>query len=881
MVKGRRAAARWPVLRSYEGENLRCVAMPLGGIGAGTVSLGGRGDLRDWEVGSRPAKGFTPRHSFFAVRARRRGRDAVSRVLEGPLLPPYDGWAGARAANPGLPRFRHARFDAAYPLATVHLRDPSVPVRVRLEAFNPLVPGDADASGIPVAVLRWVVRNPSDDPVDVTIAGSLQNVVGALTNPGDGILVLNAIDLGPACRNVNAVIASPASRRSPPVTGLLLRSEGVDPAAEMWGTMALAALEPRRSVTTRTAWADISWGDTLADYWEDLADDGRLDERERGGVDKPIGSLAVSHRLAPRSERAFTFLLAWHFPNRMTWTPESGMPWVLDEGPGTLDRPTGEPNPDRVGNHYATLYADAWHVVGRTAEELPALEDATVDWVRAFCDADLPTPVKDAALSTLTALRSQTSFRIDSGELCGWEGTGDNFGCCPGNCTHVWNYESATSFLFGDLSRSMRELELLHATRDDGHMSFRIHLPHERATEWGIAAADGQMGCIVRLYRDWQLCGDDTWLRRMWPRARAALEFAWVPGGWDADRDGVMEGCQHNTMDCEYFGPNPQMGMWYLAALRACEEMAYHLGDDGFAAECRDLFDRGSAWVDAHLFNGEYYEHEIRPPGDRSAIAPGLEAHMFGEGQDYSHPRGQLGPGCLVDQAVGQVLAHTCGLGHLVDRRNLRSALRSIMRHNLRSDFHGHVNDKRAYVAGDESGLLMASYPRGTIDRPFTYAHEVMTGFEYTAAVGMIYDGSIADGLRCIEATRARYDGSRRNPFDEAECGRHYVRAMASWGAVLALTGFGWSAVEKCMTFRKPDRPVRWWWSNGSAWGTVHMRPSDRGSTRVSLQVARGAIDMASFRITGRTGRASGRATFDPPLRLSPDHPAARFTTRR
>ena len=75
------------------------------------------------------------------------------------------------------------------------------------------------------------------------------------------------------------------------------------------------------------------------------------------------------------------------------------------------------------------------------------------------------------------------------------------------------------------------------------------------------------MGCIMKLYRDWQLSGDSEALRDMWPNARKALEFCWLPGGWDADKDGVMEGCQHNTMDVEYYGPNPQMGIWYLGAL--------------------------------------------------------------------------------------------------------------------------------------------------------------------------------------------------------------------------------------------------------------------------------------------------------------------------
>ena len=160
----------------------------------------------------------------------------------------------------------------------------------------------------------------------------------------------------------------------------------------------------------------------------------------------------------------------------------------------------------------------------------------------------------------------------------------------------------------------MREVEFLHATREDGGMSFRVELPLSQAKSWSIAAADGQMGCIMKLYRDWQLSGNDDLLHKLWPNARKALEFCWRPGGWDVDKDGVMEGCQHNTMDVEYYGPNPQMGIWYLGALRAAQKMAHYLGEDDFAGDCRSLYENASAgWLDENLFNGDYYEHEIRP----------------------------------------------------------------------------------------------------------------------------------------------------------------------------------------------------------------------------------------------------------------------------
>ena len=111
----------------------------------------------------------------------------------------------------------------------------------------------------------------------------------------------------------------------------------------------------------------------------------------------------------------------------------------------------------------------------------------------------------------------------------------------------------------------------------------------------------------------------------------------------------------------------------------------------------------------------------------------------------------------------------------------------------------------RSYVLGDESGLLMADYPRDRPKTPFPYFNEVMTGFEYTAAVGMLQEGMEAEGLRCIEAIRARYDGRKRSPFDEAECGHHYARAMASWALIVAATGFDYDGMTGALRFKAAD----------------------------------------------------------------------------
>jgi non-lysosomal glucosylceramidase len=827
----------WPVLKRYDQKHLAHIALPLGGIGTGTVSLGGRGDLRDWEIVNRPAKGFAPRNAFFALWTKTSTR-VVTRCLESAIEPVfYGGDFGCKMPNASLPRFQNGAFEATYPFGRVLLSDEDVPLQVALEAFNPLVPGDAEASGFPVAILRFVLSNPSDETVEAAVCGSLQNFIGSDGTGGEPKYNFNQF------------------RNGENVRGVFLCSDGVEKTAEQWGTIALST--PEANASFRTAWAQRSWGDSLLDFWDDFSDDGVLEERERGDENAPMASLATRISVPSQSSRAVIFLLTWHFPNRQSWN-------VVEQGTDCCDNNCQLSS--HIGNYYTRDFADAWEVAKKFALQLQALEAKTRRFVEAFCAADFPDVVKEAALFNLSTLRSQTVFRTPDGYLWGWEGCADRAGCCHGSCTHVWNYEQVTAFLFGDLARGMREVEFLHALDENGKMSFRVNLPLGVASD-GIAAADGQMGCLMKLFREWKLCGDDEWLRKLWPYARKALEFCWIEGGWDADRDGVMEGCQHNTMDVEYFGPNPQMGGWYIGALRASEEMARHVSDEDFAEECRRLFHNGSRWMDENLWNGYYYEHHIRPPKDEYSIAAGLRLGVGA--RNFADPELQLGAGCLVDQLAGQFMAHVCGLGYLLDKNHVAHTLQSVMRFNFRETLRDHFNHMRTYALGDEAALLMCSYPPGRRPaRPFPYYNEVMTGFEYTAAVGMIYEGQTANAMKCIEAIRSRYDGHKRNPFDEAECGHHYARAMASWGAAIALSGFEYSAVEKKITFAAPGEASRYFWSNGGAWGqcTIQRRGE---SLDVELSVLHGTLELQKIRI-GQTEQVL------PEVRISSEN-AARF----
>jgi len=802
------AAADWPFLNHYGQTHVAQIALPVGGIGTGTVSLGGRGDLRDWEIVNRPAKGFAPGAPFFAVWVKSPSGKSFTRVLTGPVeLAQYGGASGAQgAANPGLPTFRACSFDASYPFGQVNLSDPALPVSVKVKAFNPLVPTDPEDSGIPIAVLIYEVKNLTDQELQVSVCGTLQNFIG-----NDGAKSL-------ASANHNEF------RTGRAVQGIFMSSEGVARDAEQWGTIALTMPQPG-DATYRTAWNPKGWGTALLDFWDDLSDDGRL-KNWPSGDNQPRASLAAYDRIPARGTRAFPFYLTWHFPNRFAWSAK------------------------RVGNYYTTRYVDAWDVAEKTLPRLPQLEADAVAFVTAFLDSDLPDVVKEAALFNLSTLRTQTCFRTGDGRFFAWEGCGDKDGCCWGSCTHVWNYEQAIAFLYGPIAKMLREVEFAQETDDTGLMSFRAKLPLYDQP-WGKAAADGQMGCILKMYRDWQLSGDQEMLRTFWPKVKKAVEFCWIPGGWDADKDGVMEGCQHNTMDVEYYGPNPQMGFWYLGALRAAERMAAAMGDKEFAKTCRALFENGSRWIDANLFNGRYYIHKIVPPMDQAKIAPSL---LVGMGStDFANPDYQLGNGCLVDQLVGQFMAHVCGLGYLAKPANVRTTLRSIMKYNHRDSLRDHFNCMRSFALGDEAALLMADYPDGRPDNPFPYFTEVMTGFEYTAAIGMLYEGQVEEGLRCIADIRNRYNGLKRSPYDEAECGHHYGRAMISWAGVLALTGFHYSAVDQTLAFAAKDG--RFFWSNGYAYGLIEQK---RGAGKISVKLSalKGEAAFKMFALEGAGQKA-------------------------
>jgi non-lysosomal glucosylceramidase len=815
---------KWPVIRHYEGRFTEKVAMPVGGLGAGNISIGGNGQWKDVEIMNKPAMGFYGAHvpkqaPFFMVFTQKPNGEKKTKTLMGPIPPSeFAGSEGSRTPNHGLPRFASSSFDAAYPFGIVNLEDNNMPVSAKAKVFNPFIPGDANASGIPIAVIRYEITNKTNTPLKIAVAGSMDNFIGMDGSVAEISGWNSTIDFKGTKNNRNTF------RQTASLAGIYMISDSVKKDSRAWGTIALTTPKniPGDIISYRTEFDTRGWNSNFTDMWDDFSDDGIFkDTTFPVKWDDPRAGLSVKFKLAAHQTRTVEFFLTWDFPNRMSWFDE-----VI------------------IGNYYSTHYSDAWDVIEKTHPSLPALEAKTIDFVSLLINSDYPDVVKEAALFNTSTLRSQTTFRDKEGNFFGWEGVFSNNGSCQGNCTHVWNYEHASAFLFGDLAMNMRHTEYYHALDDStGFMRFRVNLPYDKNNGNNLAAADGQMGTIMRAYREWQLSGDDNFIRGIYPKVKKALSFAWIDKGWDANKDGVMEGCQHNTMDIEYYGPNPEIGFWYLGALKATAAMAHYMNDTEFEKTCTDLFTRGSKWIDQNIFNGEFYYQQIRPVNSLNDVARNI---ISGDGSSATpNPPFQIGEGCLADQLVGQNMAFICGLGYLADSNKIKKALSSIWKYNHVNNVGDRFNNMRSYALGNESGVVVTVYPdpskRPAI--PLSYAFEVWTGLEYTAATGMIYQGMNREALQVITDVRNRHDGFKRNPFNEEECGNHYTRGMASWSAIPALSRFNYSGVTN--TFCITSKPGKYFWSNGHSWGNVIV-----ADNKVTIAVHFGKLNVQTIHLS-------------------------------
>ena len=521
-----------PFNTPYAGPFLDQVAFPLGGIGAGMLCLEGTGALSHVSLRNRPDVYNEP-CVFAAISLK--SQPNLARVLEGPvparkIFGPPGTANGAGGTTYGLPRFAEASFQTRFPFGIVRLLDPQVPLEVELTGWSPFEPGDADNSSLPVAALEYRFVNQSNSNLEAVFSFNAKNFM----RNGDNPHAVRPID-----------------------KGFILWGGG--PKDQPWQEGAFSATVPEARAKVNLAWFRGGWWDSLTMAWKDAAEAACYERAAlTRGEPSPGATLFVPVQLEPGASKTVVVRLAWY-------VGRTNLRIGRDPARSPAE-PAGSFRP-----WYSARFTDINSVTFYWRDHYDRLRQNSRRFSDCFYDSSLAPEVLEAVAANLAILKSPTVLRQADGRLWSWEGCGDNSGCCHGSCTHVWNYAQAIPHLFPALERTLRETEFGPSQDDAGHQQFRSALPIRPVEHDFYAAADGQLGGIMKVFREWRISGDTEWLRR--PLAKGQKEPRILHSDLGPGHKGWVEEPHHNTYDIEFWGPDGMCTSFYLGALRAAQLM--------------------------------------------------------------------------------------------------------------------------------------------------------------------------------------------------------------------------------------------------------------------------------------------------------------------
>ena len=716
-------------------KELDYIGMPIGGIGCGTVYLGGDGRLWLWDVFNKnqtgviyknvkwhekiqfnfdflrpfdganyvePVKDIRPLDQGFAVRIEFEGKTITKRLQA-------DDW-------------EEVSFEATYPMATVRYIDKAVPLSITLQAFSPFIPLNEEDSGLPITILSFSIENKAATNANVTLTGWLENKSSLYSANNEEYFRVNE------------------ASRSGTFSGVMGSSSSYNWVDETfvhagdYGNFFLASFNAGAKLNT----------DASSDFSGKFFDAGN-EARAKIEQRKAIASVGNATTLSPGATAELNYAIAWYFPNL-------SFELLKKEG----------------GRYYANKFKSSLEVAKYAHANFERLSSETKTWCDAWYNqSTLPYWFLERTFLNISTLATTTVHRFQSGRFYAWEGVGS----CPGTCNHVWQYAQAMGRIFPALERDTRErVDLGIAFHDDGHIGFR----GEYDTQ---PAVDGQAGRILGIYREHQMSADDTFLKRNWPKTKRALEFLLQQ---DTNGDGMTDTQLENTLDAKWPGEIAWIVGLTLAAVKAGQRMAEEMSDDAFASKCKLYVSNGSANMEKYLYNGEYFIHRPDAQKGRTVIGSYNTCHIDQVyGQSWAH---QVGLDRIIDKTK------TLSALRALWKYNFTTDVGPYLK-----DHHG----GRPYALPGEGGMIMNTNPRNEED-PYgvkdawqvTYFHECMSGFEHQVASHMMAEGMVEESLILTRAIHDRYHAVKRNPFNEVECSDHYARAMASYGTFITACGF-------------------------------------------------------------------------------------------
>lgn len=806
----------------YAGANNSRIAFPIGGMGTGMFTLEGTGAISHMSVRHNPEL-FNEPQMFAALYIKGKG----AKVLEGPV----PGWKkfglprsamGAEGSTFGLARYQTASFKARFPFGEVTLRDGTLPLLVTLTGWSPFIPTNADNSSLPAGALEYKITNSS-------------KIVQS------GVFSYNAKNFMAMDGGTNTIKATP--------NGFILSQTGTTKHPEQQSDFAVWTDEPKTTVDY--CWFRDGWWDPLTMAWKKITNG---DTKPVAQVDNnaPGASLYVPFSLKPGESKTIRVMMCWYVPySNIRYGVRS------NRSSDTTIVPTDKQQPSPYYMPwYSSKFKNISEVIAYWSTHYNQLKHNTKLFTDAFYKSKLPPEVLEAISANLSILKSPTTLRQYDGRFWGWEGSNDNEGSCAGNCTHVYNYAQALCHLFPSLERTVRESELNEGMDAFGHQNYREAMPiRPEGHSLFLPAADGQLGSIMRTYREWRISGDDEWLKKIYPKLKISMDYCIQT--WDPEHTGTPIEPHHNTYDIEFWGADGYTTSYYLGALEAMLEISKHFKENNNINLYQRLFAKGKKAIENQLYNGEYFVQNIQWKGLHNDplvyhnTAEGGPVPLSPEAKDLLEkegPKYQYGRGCLSDGVIGAWMAKVCGLPDFMDDNKVKSHLNAVYRYNFKTDLSGYSNPQRSsYALGNEGGLLLCTWPKGgALSLPFVYSNEVWTGIEYEVASHLIFEGKVKEGLNIVRTVRNRYDGTIRNPFDEYECGHWYARALSSYALLEALTGVRYDAVDKTLYVNSKVGDFTTFLSTDTGFGNVTYKKG-----KATLKVVYGKIEVKQIK-TGK-----------------------------
>jgi uncharacterized protein (DUF608 family) len=775
----------------YQDQNLTGIDFPVGAVGGSLIRMNGKAERALWQIfhNHEQRNGVVP-NSFFAIRTKA-GDATQVRALQTSAVGPF-------------PAMQSLSFSGEFPFGWYSFKDEKLPVQVTLEAYNPLIPMDLKNSAIPCAIFRIKVSNPSAAPVEVSLLATQQNAVGfsgydtiggpnQRQNPGYG-------------SNRNQIVTERGR------TGVALTGPS--------GSMHLSA--HAGAVSATASWQDMP--SLLTDFESDGTLTGTATAESPGPQTTVDAALATHFKLEPGAERTVTFVLSWHIPGGDFGRADIPQ-WIFKNG----------------GNQYENWWPNAAGVDAYVAEKFDYLDSSTRLYHQTVYSSNIPRYALDRMTSNLCVLKSPTSFWTKAGYFGIWESTSDKQEWF-GNCKHVLHYAQGHARLFPELGRMLRDIDLRTQTPEgllpsrDGELK---------------DAMDGHFGTILGVYREHLLSENNDYLKSAWPRTRKAMDYAIER--FDPDRDGMLSGSYHNTLDCNVSGTSPWIGSLYIAALKACDRMAILMGEADLAAGYRKLWENGGQIQNAQLWDDTlgYYIEKTENLPNTQVMAKAVS----------------------IDMLLGQWWANQLDLGRIYPTDRARAGLSKVYTTNRYTDTGtGYQPAFRDFLGTGDTGWQMFVHHGGIPGNTILYYNEVMSGFEYSAAAAMLQHGMVEEGMNMVRDISKRYDGRLRatgevhmasmstvngtgSPFGEDECGKFYARPLSSWSVLLALQGFTYDGPRQTIGFQpvwQPEDHVSFF-SAAKGWGlfTQSRKPSMQQSV---IDLKFGSLDLKTITLAVPVG---------------------------